>query len=251
MTAMGRRPTGVIARITVRLLLGTRRAAAIGLVLLLPIAIAVVYRLSGEEHTTTPAEFAWDFVSSLILTLLLPLVALVLGTTALGTEIEDGTVVFLLTKPVDRWKVVVVKAAVAAAATAVLAVPTTAATAWIIVGSPGEGGLVAGLALAALVASVVYTVLFVMLSTITSRALVIGLLYVFVWEAILGNVFSGMAWLSVRQYALGWAQALISLDEFDADLSTGVALALSLIVVASALVIGSRKLRSFEIGERA
>lgn len=240
----------VVARITARLLLGSRKVAAIGLVLLLPIVIAVIYRATGDD-TTPPAEFAWDLVSALILTLLLPLVALILGTTALGSEIEDGTVVFLLTKPVDRWRVVVVKAAVAALATAALAVPSTVATAWIIVGAPGEGGLVVGLGLAALVASVVYTVLFVALSTLTSRALVVGLLYVFVWEAILANLFSGLAWVSVRQYALGWADAVVSLDGFDPDLSTAGAVVASLVVIIGALVLGSNRLSAFEIGERA
>ena len=243
--------TGVIASITARLLLGTRRSLIVGLVLLLPVLIAIVFRTSGEADHTSPAEFAHEFVASLILSTLLPLVALVLGTTALGSEIEDGTVVFLLSKPIARWKVLVVKSAVAAAATALLAVPATVATTWIVVGSPTEEGLVAGLGLAALVASVVYSIVFVALSAQTSRALVIGLLYVFVWETLLSNLFGGIAWLSVRQYALAWGDALISLADYQPDLPVATAVVASVVVVAAALWLGSRKLAAFEIGERA
>lgn len=240
----------VTANITTRLLLGSKRAAAIGLVLLLPILIAVVFRAAGDGDTS-PTEFALDLVEALILTVLLPLVALVLGTTALGSEIEDGTIVFMLSKPIDRWRVLVVKAGVAAAATSALAVPATVATAWIIVGSPGEDGLVLGLGLAALVASVVYSVVFVALSTLTSRALVAGLVYVFVWESTLTNLFTDLAWVSVRQYATGWAAAVITAPEFNHELSTPAAVIMSLVVVAVALVVGGNRLGAFEIGELA
>ncbi|HWL43772.1 MAG TPA: ABC transporter permease subunit [Ilumatobacter sp.] len=241
----------VVASITARLLLGSKRAAAVAIVLLIPVAIAIVFRFSDEYHRTNRGDFAIDLTSTLILALLLPLVALVLGTTAIGTEIEDGTVVFLLSKPVSRPALLATKAFVAALATVILAVPTTVATAWIITGSAGDGGIVAGLGLAALVASVVYTVLFAALSTVTGRALIAGLIYVFVWEGVLANLFSGLAWLSVRQYALGVADAAISLTWFSADLSTTSAVVMALIAVAGALWIGGRKLAAFEIGERA
>lgn len=241
----------VVARITARLLVGSRRSAGVALVLLIPVVIAVVFRLSDEYHTTDRGDFAIDLTSSLVLALLLPLVALVLGTTAIGSEIEDGTIVFLLSKPVSRPKLLAVKALVAAAATVALAVPTTLATAWIITGSLGDDGVTAGLVLAAFVAAAVYTVVFTALSAVTGRALIAGLVYVFVWEGVLANLFSGLAWVSVRQYALGFADAAISLAWFEADLATGEAVVMAAIVVLGALWVGGRKLRTFEIGERA
>ena len=42
--------------------------------------------------------------------------ALILGTAALGSEIEDGTAVYLLTKPIPRWLVALAKIVVAVAA---------------------------------------------------------------------------------------------------------------------------------------
>ena len=42
---------------------------------------------------------------------LLPLVAVIVGTSALGSELDDGTIVYLLARPVPRWRIVIVKLA--------------------------------------------------------------------------------------------------------------------------------------------
>jgi ABC-2 type transport system permease protein len=247
--------TWVLISLTTRQLLGCRRTALIGLVLALPVIIAVIYRVSDKSNLDeTSEEFALALVGVLILTLLLPLVALVLGTAALGAEIEDGTAVFLLTKPIPRWKVVVVKIGVSSVTTILMVVPATAATTWIIHESPTADGLVIGLALAAAVSALLYCAVFVALSTLTSRALIIGLIYVFVWEAIITNLFNALRWLSIREYASGWSDASISLTDteiYDPRLGTTSAIIASLIVLAASGLYGARMLSRFEIGERS
>jgi ABC-2 type transport system permease protein len=244
----------VLITITARQLLGRKRTIGIGLVLALPIVIALIYRFGADvDPSTSNEEFAVALVSRLILLLLLPLVALVLGTAALGAEIEDGTAVFLLTKPVERWRIVVIKTLVASAATAVLVVPATVATAWIITGSASAGGVVAGLALGALAASVIYCAVFVALSAYTTRALVLGLVYVFVWDAIVSNLFTGLRWVSIRAYAGGWSGVFITItdrDVFDPALGWDTSIVAAIVVVAAALVFGSRALGRVEFGER-
>ena len=44
----------------------------------------------------------------------MPLVALIIGTAALGSEIEDGTAVYLMIKPIPRWRIALAKIIVAA-----------------------------------------------------------------------------------------------------------------------------------------
>ena len=41
----------------------------------------------------------------LVVAIVLPLTALLVGTSALGDEFEDGTAVYLLTKPIPRWQI--------------------------------------------------------------------------------------------------------------------------------------------------
>ena len=58
----------------------------------------------------------------------MPLVALIVGTAAIGSEIEDGTAVYLMIKPIARWKIALSKILVAAGLTALLVVPAIVLT---------------------------------------------------------------------------------------------------------------------------
>ena len=66
-----------------------------------------------------------------------------------------------------------------------------------------------------------YTMIFVLLSVATSRPLVFGLGYVFIWEGLLGDLFTGTRYLSVRQYCLGIADGITTVSErvFQAELN--------------------------------
>ena len=183
--------------------------------------------------------------------LLLPIGALVFGTSALGSEVEDGTVVYLLAHPIARWRVVVVKAVVASAATILLTAPASLLTALIILGGFDDESLWWAATVATVVGSIVYSTLFVGLSTVTSRALIIGLIYVFVWEAFITNLFSGTRWVSVREYVEGTADALTTAAPVTAKLEGQEAAIASVVVVAASLVVGTWFLTRFEIGERA
>ena len=238
--------TRTLLALTARQLLGRRRWALIALAALLPIGIALLTRLAGGAED--PAEATIGTLDAFVIALLLPLGALVFGTAALGAEIEDGTAVYLLAKPIARWRILAVKIAVAAAATLALTVPATLATA--LIGLAGdEHAIAAGFTAGAAAGAVVYSALFVSLSAITSRALVAGLIYVFVWEAFVTSLFSGTRWISVRQYALGVADSISTAPYFEANLGGVPAVAASAIAVAAAFALGVRFLRRFEIGE--
>ena len=58
-------------------------------------------------------------------------------------------------------------------------------------GEPGEG-IIAGFVAAAVVGSLVYCAAFLWLSIATSRALIVGLLYVFIWQGVVVSLFSGV-----------------------------------------------------------
>ena len=244
----------VLISLTARQLLGRRRTLVIGLLLALPILIAVIYRFSDEAGSgEATGEFALGLVSVMIFTLLLPLVALVFGTASLGAEIEDGTAVFLLTKPIERWRIIAIKIGVASVAATLFVVPTTMATTWIIHESPTADGLMLGLGLSALVASVLYCAAFVALRAVTSRALIFGLIYVFVWETFATRIFDSLRWVSIREYAYGWSDAVISINDkgvfYDPHLGVTTAIVGTMVVLATACAGGTWALTRFEIGE--
>ena len=241
--------TRTLLSLTAHQLLGRRRGILIALLALLPIGLALLFRLAGDGDGAT--DFAVDMIGGLVFTLLLPIGALVFGTSALGSEIEDGTIVYLLAQPVARWRIVIVKAAVASLATIALTVPAALLTAVIVLDGFDSESLWWGATVAAITGSIVYSTLFVGLSTITGRALIVGLVYVFVWEALITNIFDGTRWISVRQYVFATADALTTAEPVSSSLAGSQALVAAVVVVAVSLAVGSHFLQRFEIGEQS
>jgi ABC-2 type transport system permease protein len=242
---------GVIARITLRQLLSRRRTLLLLLLGAVLVLAAGIFRLAGEEARALP--FTAALLSNLGIATLMPLVALIFGTGAIGAEIEDGTAIFLLAKPINRATVVLTKLAVASLCSAAVTCGPMLLAGLIAAGGLGDG-LVIGMAAGAAIGSLLYCAIFVAVSLVTSRALVFGLAYVLIWEGLLAGLFAGTRTFSVRQVTLTFADAIggIPADIFEAPLSltTAVVVAIGLLVIATAIAV--RRLSTYEIsGEPA
>jgi hypothetical protein len=102
-----------IAKVTLRQLLGRRRTLVLVLLAILPVLLALVFRAAARGNADGATEierFTRRIFDTVSMTILLPLVAILFGSGAFGAEIDDGTVVYLLAKPVPRWIVVAAKA---------------------------------------------------------------------------------------------------------------------------------------------
>jgi ABC-2 type transport system permease protein len=240
-----------VVRVTARQLLGRRRTVLMGLLALVPVLLAVIYRVGGSESgsISSDKEFLTGLFDALLVTILLPLVALLMGTAAFGAEIEDGTVIYLLAKPVARLRLVLAKLAVAAGASFALVGGSTLLSGVIVLGAVPDGpsvivGYLAGIAAGTLM----YAAVFVALSLVTGRALIAGLIYVLLWEGLLAGLFAGIRVLSIRQYVLGISDAAGVGGRITADaLPVGSAAGLGAVVLVGAVVIALRRLESFEV----
>jgi ABC-2 type transport system permease protein len=241
---------GVIASITLRQLMSRRRVI---LLVLLGIVLVLVALAGRAGEGSRLQHFTGQLLSLLGVATLMPLVALVLGTGAIGSELEDGTAVYLLAKPVSRWTLLATKVAVAAGCSIVLAATPMLLAGFVGAGLRG-GGLVVGFAVAAAIGSLLYCAIFVALSLVTSRALVVGLGYVLIWEGILAGLFPGTRTFSVRQMTLAFADALANVPRsvFAAQLELGTALVMAVLVLATAIAVAAWRLGGIEIaGETA
>ncbi len=241
--------TGALVSLTLRALLNRRRTLLLALLGLLTVAIVGLFRLS-DPSPDQALEVTRQLLSDLALGVLLPIVAVIVGTAAIGSELDDGTIVYLLARPVPRWRIVLVKLLVAWVVVMLLVVPAT-----LIAGLVGQDdpALAFGFAAAAAVGALEYTALFVALSLITSRALIIGLAYVVVWEGVVAGLFAGTRPLSVRQHALAVAEALGGADAAGiAEVALQVAIAAVAIVTVAATIVAVRRLETVELrGETA
>ena len=111
----------------------------------------------------------------------------------------------------------------------------------------GNRNLALGLFAGALAGAVFYNALFIMISVVTTRALAVGLLYVLIWEGLLGNFVGGAREPSIGQYSLGVANSIAHDPALNAALGLATALVLGIIVTVAALAVASRRLSLFSL----
>jgi ABC-2 type transport system permease protein len=196
------------------------------------------------QALTDDVVVGYEAVANLGFTLALPLVALLAATAVLGPEVDDGSIVYLLSKPVGRHVIALSKYVVAWAATMALgALPVLIAGLVLDVTDPrqavawGVGAAVAGTA---------YTALFLALAAFTRHAVVVGLLFALLWEGVLGTVLDGIRWVAIGAWGRGVATEISSLVPAPGVGLTYAVLASTVVGAASLWFTGDR-LRSFTL----
>lgn len=186
---------GALYRLVLRHQLNRGRLFLFGAITALCVVLGWVIGRASDDR----AQDAVDTVSALGLGLIVPVVALVLGSAALGTWVDDETLVYVWLRPVRRW-VVAVAATLAAVS---VAVPVTVVALSILaaLGSGGDADAIAGTAIGAAFGGVAYTAVFVALGLLIRRALLWGLIYVFIWEFFVARAGDGASRLSINSYA--------------------------------------------------
>ena len=225
-----------IVRLSTQALLGRRRGVVLALIPALLVVLAIVIR------ALTDAGVGYETVVNLGYTLALPIVALLAAAAVLGPEIDDGSIVYLLSKPVSRHTIARSKYVVAWLATMVFGALPLLVTGLILDASePAQAvGWLAGAALA----GTAYSALFLALAALTRHAVVAGLLFVLMWEGLLGNLFSGIRWVAIGPWGHGLAGA-ISDRIPDADLGPAYSLIAATLLTLGSLWFTGERLRSF------
>lgn len=236
----GRIMNATVIRLSLRSLLGRRRAL---LLLLLPgvlLLLAVVIRLlAGSDPAITR-----NLLGAFALGTLVPLLGLISGTGVLGPEIDDGSVVYLLAKPISRRAIVASKLLVAVIAVVVFAALPTLLAGLIMSGM--ADGLAVGYAAGALVAGLAYCAVFLLLSVLTRNAVIVGLLYALIWETVLGGYVPGAQKLSIQQWALSVTRA-ISGSEVKAAVALPVGATLLVVLFVASIWYAGRRLATLTL----
>lgn len=230
-----------VARIGLRSIFGRRRGILLFILPLVLVGLAVLVRgLAGEDP-----EAIDGVLYGLGLTVIVPLVALIATTGLLAPEIDDGSVVYLLAKPISRHTIVISKLVVAAGCVLVFAaVPMIAAS--LIVAS-SEPRLALGYAVGSLTGGIAYCALFAALSVLTRHAVVVGLIYLLIWEGLLGGLLDGVRWLSVTWWAAAITEEVGDGFGIAEKLGPGYAIVATLVVIVGGTWFAGNRLRSFNL----
>jgi ABC-2 type transport system permease protein len=236
------RAVGLGYRIVLRQLITRGRIAA--LVVVGAVVTAIAFAVGASDDRSDPVETGVRLISDLGFTTLVPIVALVFASAALGDMREDGTLVYVWLRPMHRWPIVV--GAWLASITVSLPltlVPLTVSA----VAVDGGSDLVVATVVAGAVGVIAYSALFVLVGLLLKNAIVWGLGYILIWEGIVAAFGSFAAKLAIRGYTRSILTAITDIDLDLGDLSLGVGVAVPLVASVGALVLASIRLRAMDV----
>ncbi|MGW0802109.1 ABC transporter permease subunit [Nonomuraea sp. NPDC002799] len=231
----------VVAGITYRSLLGRRRIILLILLPLALIGLAVLLRLVGSADQRSAVLLLQGFAIGTML----PLLGLIAGTGVIAPEIDDGTIIHLMSKPISRPVIAQTKFLVAATLLAVFAAVPTYIAAWLLIRD--EDGIALGFAVGVLVAGIAYAAVFLLLGVITRHAVTIGVIYALVWESLVGGFIPGARKFSIQHWGQVIADQFTSSPFLKTDVSLGFAVPALIVVTVGGVLWASLRLRAFSL----
>lgn len=236
--------------LSVRALGRGRRLLAVGVLLIIPPLLALLYALTTKEPDGH--KFVIQLFDNVMLPVLLPLTAMIFGTSALGSEIEDRTLIYLTLRPVSRLTIAFAKWLAVAVITTLLIetsmilinilgtindvgeVYVTPAGATV-----GQGSVLGPTMVGGLLGSAAYSAVFLVLGRFApKRAMIIGFAYVLIWEGLAAGLSSALATFSVRGYVQGAVDALLGDSPLALVVSSSLGGSVSTIVLLGIAVVG-------------
>jgi ABC-2 type transport system permease protein len=244
-----------VAALTGRSLLGRKRPLVL---LLLPVALLalcalarVLSNLDRDVERELNATLAPNLLTAFGIAILMPLLSLIAGTGAIAPEIDEGSIVYLLAKPLNRYSIVVTKLAVAIAVIIAFGVLPVAIAGVVLTGE--VGAVTVAFTVGALAAGVAYAAVFLLLAVMTRNAVVVGLIYALIWESLVGGLVPGAQTLSVQQWSLAVVEQMLGDDagrlNVAAAVDFGTGLVLIIVVTVAATAYAGRRLQSLRLSD--
>jgi len=229
-----------IVRLGVRSIFGRWRGALLFVLPVVLLGLSILVRAlvgqdeDGSRHT----------LYGLGLVVIVPLVALLATSGLLAPEIDDGSISYLLAKPISRHTIVASKLVVAVAC--VLAFGSVPVLISGLVLRTDDPSFAVAFALGSFVGGTAYCALFALLSVLTRHAVVVGLVYLLVWEGLLGGLLDGVRWLSVTRWSAEIVDRIAGLSLVD-NLPLPYALIAAVVVIAGGTWLTGHRLRAFNL----
>lgn len=196
---------GTLFLVSLRGLASPRRLLAALCLALSPVALALIWKAAPGRSGFSP-ELTYNVMCGMLLFgFVLVMSSAVFGSGAVSTEIEQRTIVYLLTRPVRRWIILAGKWLAALLFIVVLCEVSVTLLALAVWGGAGlrQPTVLRDLAILP-VGALAYASLFVLVATLLNRPLMYSLGFAFGWEAWVPNMPGNFAKLSL----MSWLRAL-------------------------------------------
>lgn len=161
----------------------------------------LAWQLSGTMSLKDPAgqfgQIAGAFVFKVC-----ALAAAIFASNVISQEVEQKTIVYVLTRPIPRWSILSGRLAAATLSTFLVSIMALVGVA---VGIPGialGSRLVQNDVVALAAASAAYCCLFTFISLLINKSMLVNLIFAFGWETLVPNTPGSSYYLSISTYAL-------------------------------------------------
>lgn len=188
-------PYVAIARTTARQVVGGKRL--IGFVLLILAPAGIMWLSTANQSPAAATNDVIDITVGTFFVVAIPVVSVMLATTALGADRADATLSFIALRPLHRPLTGLAKilgSLVTAFSLTGLGALAIGIVAWVRL---EDAGYLLPLLVGTLISTLAYCAVLVPLGYVTERASVIGLAYVFIWESAIAGSIAGLAWSSL------------------------------------------------------
>jgi ABC-2 type transport system permease protein len=145
-------------------------------------------------------------VSSMLVFRLVALASAIFTTAIISQEVEQRTIVYLLTRPVARWKLILIRYLASVLVVSALGIIAALLTTLGAFGGFGANPLLLDDTKAIVVGAFAYGALFLFVSLVFNRAMLVCLLFAFGWETAIPNMQGGMQNLSILSHLQAIAQ---------------------------------------------
>jgi ABC-2 type transport system permease protein len=229
-----------VVRLGAKSIFGRWRGVLLFVLPVILVGLAVLVRsLAGQDEEPTQ-----HVLYGLGLVVVVPLVALLATSGLLAAEIDDGAISYLLAKPVSRYTIVASKLLVALVCVVAFGAVPMLVSGFILL--PSVPSVPVGFAVGALLGGSAYCAVFAWLSVLTRHAVVFGLVYLLIWEGLLGGLLDGIRWLSVTRWSAEVVDRIASLELVD-NLPLSYALIALGVVMVGGLWLTGRELQAFNL----
>lgn len=180
--------------------LSPKKIAVALILVILPALLSLLWRTSA--HSEFQEEVVYNTLAAgLIFGFILVILAVVFGTGVVTQEIEQKTIVYLLTRPVLRWRILLVKFLAAFLVITITVSLAAVALAFATFGPDRLSESRLGRDLLVLpVGTLGYGALFLLMATVLNRPLLYGLLFAFGWESWVPNMPGNFQKVSLMSY---------------------------------------------------
>ena len=217
-----------VYRLTLRSLFSGRRVLALALLALVPVVAATAFASAGEIE---PDLFWARLLQRLAIPTITAFIAVVIGGSAIGDEREDGTILYLASTPLSRLTLVLSKVAAAWTATMALLAPAVVASGAIALGDEATAAQIAWPLLGVALAALCYCAVASWLAMVVRRPVVIGVLYILLWEGSIATFAASADRFSIAAY--GRAIAVEGVIDVNAPETAPAAAAVVLLAVTA------------------